>query len=214
VPAILDWCSEHRIECLYFLAAADDPRTTRLAERNAFDFVDIRTTFERSLQDLPEESLDIRPARSDDLPLLKRISVQSFADSRFYYDLHFGRERCDELYAAWIERSCQGYADCVLVADLNGEAAGFVTCSLGPSQAGSIGLIAVDSKSQGCGIGQRLLASAFHYFRDHGMTSATVVTQGRNIRSQRLYQRCGFLTQSIGLWYHRWSEAPGAAPAP
>jgi dTDP-4-amino-4,6-dideoxy-D-galactose acyltransferase len=214
LAAILEWCSSQRIDCLYFLAAADDSRTIRLAEQNAFDFVDIRTTFERSLGELPEESSGIRPVRPDDLPQLKRISGQSFSDSRFYYDRHFGRPSCDELYAAWIERSCQGYADCVLVEDLNGKAAGYVTCRLDPSKAGSIGLIAVDPEAQGRGVGQRLVVSALHYFRNNRMTNGTVVTQGRNIKSQRLYQRCGFRTQSIGLWYHRWSDSPGAAPTP
>ena len=77
----------------------------------------------------------------------------------------------------------------------------------GASQVGSIGLIAVDASSQGSGLGGRLLVSALHYFRNHGMTSVTVVTQGRNLKSQRLYQRCGFLTQSVGLWYHHWSDS-------
>jgi ribosomal protein S18 acetylase RimI-like enzyme len=39
------------------------------------------------------------------------------------------------------------------------------------------------------------------------MRVATVVTQGRNIASQRLYQKHGFVTQSIQLWYHRWTSA-------
>jgi len=31
-----------------------------------------------------------------------------------------------------------------------------------------------------------------------------VVTQGRNLAAQRLYQRNGFVTASLQLWYHRW----------
>jgi hypothetical protein len=33
---------------------------------------------------------------------------------------------------------------------------------------------------------------------------AVVITQGRNVRAQRLYQRSGFVTASSQLWYHRW----------
>jgi hypothetical protein len=29
-------------------------------------------------------------------------------------------------------------------------------------------------------------------------------TTQRNYAAQRLYQRCGFLTGSIHLWYHKW----------
>ena len=32
----------------------------------------------------------------------------------------------------------------------------------------------------------------------------TVVTQGRNLAAQRLYQGNGFVTASLQLWYHRW----------
>jgi dTDP-4-amino-4,6-dideoxy-D-galactose acyltransferase len=191
------------------LAAADHPPTIRLAEGNGFNFVDIRLTFEHFFKELPLAPAEVRFARPQDLPRLKQITGQTFSDSRFYSDPHFERASCDELYAAWIERSCQDYADCVLVADIDGEAAGYVTCCLGPSQAGSIGLIAVDPNSQGRGIGQRLVVSALHYFRQRGMISGTVVTQGRNIKSQRLYQRCGFRTSAVSLWYHRWFDSPG-----
>jgi hypothetical protein len=37
-----------------------------------------------------------------------------------------------------------------------------------------------------------------------------VVTQGRNSKAQRLYERCGFLTRSVQLWYHRWFMPRGA----
>jgi hypothetical protein len=32
-----------------------------------------------------------------------------------------------------------------------------------------------------------------------------VVTQARNVPAQRLYQKCGFITRSVELWFHRWS---------
>ena len=41
----------------------------------------------------------------------------------------------------------------------------------------------------------------------------TVVTQGRNARAQRLYQRAGFVTESVRLWFHRWFDRRGNPPA-
>ena len=204
IAGLLHWCSTEHIDCLYFLAASDDPETIRLAEKNQFHLVDIRVTFEHSLTELKPSSAVIRKVKAGDLAVLKRIAGVSFTDSRFYNDSHFSRECCSELYATWIERSCEGYADVVLVADKDGAPAGFVTCSLKPDGAGNIGLIAVDADSRDRGLGRELVNAALAYFRDCGATKATVITQGRNLASQRFYQRCGFLTASVQLWYHRW----------
>jgi ribosomal protein S18 acetylase RimI-like enzyme len=34
-----------------------------------------------------------------------------------------------------------------------------------------------------------------------------VVTQGRNVRAIRFYQRAGFTVSDVGLWYHWWIAA-------
>jgi dTDP-4-amino-4,6-dideoxy-D-galactose acyltransferase len=40
--------------------------------------------------------------------------------------------------------------------------------------------------------------------REQGLSLIHVVTQGRNCRAQRMYGRCGFLPDTLQLWYHRW----------
>jgi dTDP-4-amino-4,6-dideoxy-D-galactose acyltransferase len=200
--AVLEWCAANRIECLYFLGVPD-AATIAEAERHAFSFVDIRVTYERDLAPLPEAPAGIREATAGDVERLKQITGRNFIDSRFYSDSHFDRAQCDALYAAWIEHSCDGYANRVLVASRDGEVAGYVTCNLA-GDTGNIGLIAVDPAAHGQGLGRGLVIAALHYFAAEGMTRSTVVTQGRNIASQRLYQRCGYLLKSTQLWYHRW----------
>jgi ribosomal protein S18 acetylase RimI-like enzyme len=49
-----------------------------------------------------------------------------------------------------------------------------------------------------------LTEAALAWFCAQGLQRAQVVTQGRNIAAQRLYQKCGFRTGEIALWYHRW----------
>jgi dTDP-4-amino-4,6-dideoxy-D-galactose acyltransferase len=135
---------------------------------------------------------------------LRSIARISHRDSRFYYDAGFPDSRCDALYEVWIERSSSGWADAVLVADVDGTAAGYVTCHLAPSGEGSIGLLAVAPEFQGRKLGAQLTGAALEYFRVNEKQEVTVVTQGRNLRSQRLYQRSGFITSSVQLWYHKW----------
>lgn len=204
---ILQWCSIEHIECLYFLIDAhSDPQ---LLEDNGFHLVDIRLTLEKQLKydsvENPEAiASDIRASHPEDIRALRVIARVNYADSRFYHDPHFPREQCDLLYETWIESSCQGYADRVFVASQNEQAVGFITCHLSESSTGQIGLLGVHPEMQKQGIGKRLVTAALHYFAQAGKEHVTVVTQGRNIAGQRLYQRCGFTTATVQLWYHGW----------
>lgn len=202
----LRWCAERQVRCLYFLADADDPETLRVAQRYGFRLVDIRITLEHNLQKIGETGSAVRPCRESDLGPLKAIAAQSHRESRFYYDGGFPRERCDALYMTWIERSFRGYAQTVLVAERNGQPVGYVTCHLSPDGRGSIGLLGVSAEVRGKGVGGDLVKGALAYFCEQGMRQATVVTQGRNIPAQRLYQKQGFLTESVQLWFHLWFE--------
>ncbi len=215
VTEINAWLEAHSIACLYFLADTDDPETIRLAEDNHYRMVDVRLTFERSLAAIPEETPDrrspepaIRLAAPEDVPLLQEIASNSYPMTRFYFDPNFSRQKCSDLYDTWIKKSCNGYADAVLVAEIEGQATGYVTCHLNQPEpaCGQIGLMGIGERAQGRGIGQRLIYHSLAWFASHGMKTVEVVTQGRNIRAQRLYQRCGFVTKSLRLWYHLWIE--------
>ncbi len=205
---ILDWCRENGVRCLYFLADGDHPETTRLAEKNGFHLTDIRVTFECSLAGLGSGNPlgeVTRPALPQDIPALRRIAASSYHDSRFYFDDRFSRAACDHLYETWIENSMAGYAQAVLVAGLPGRPEGFITCHTKPEQhKGQIGLVGVDEAARGHGTGRTLVLESLHWFAGQGLESVQVVTQGRNIAAQRLYEKCGFLTVEIKNWYHRW----------
>ena len=203
---IKNWCKNESIDCLYFLSDADDPVTTHLLLHHQFDLVDTRMTLERDLIILPpfEPSTTLRLAHEEDIPQLKQIAKHSYHHTRYYFDGRFPVERCDDLYATWIERSCQGYADAVWVAtEDSGAVQGFITCSIHEMQ-GEIGLLGVASGYSGRGIGFQLVMRALSWIQEKGVKSVKVVTQGRNIPAQRLYQRTGFLSHSLRHWYHYW----------
>lgn len=200
---VLDWCAREHIRCLYLLAASDDSTTIQLAENHDFHLADIRVTLERPIATALQQSSGIRLAREGDIPALVSIARASHTDSRFYFDTGFPRERSDALYEAWIENSCHGYAQTVLVAERHTKLAGYITCHR-QQREGQIGLLAVADWARGTGVATSLIDGFWQTFQHAGVTHVTVVTQGRNIASQRLYQRCGFLTKSVELWYHRW----------
>lgn len=211
---VLTWCKSHAIDCLYFLADSGHLETVRTAEDYKFRLVDIRITLRHKVGSWSlkydhhqAEKTIVRLSSREDVPVLRLIARASYSYSRFYFDPCFPTARCDALYEAWIERSCEGYADVVLVAETRGRLVGYVTCHLQDSEpCGRIGLIGVDPDARGRGVGQMLVDYAVDWFAEHGVGSVDVVTQGRNISAQRLYQRCGFLPHSVQLWYHKWTS--------
>jgi dTDP-4-amino-4,6-dideoxy-D-galactose acyltransferase len=209
IADIDSWCSTHGIECLYFLVDSTDQRTGRVAQENGFRFVDVRVTLDRSTKvSGPGDSAagtTIRNAVEADIDALKAIARRSHRDTRFYYDGNFPVRRCDELYETWIEKSCRGWAKNVLVATNHGEIEGYISCHVPGAGSGQVGLVGVSEKAQGRGVGTALLVNAIRWFSEEGVGAVRVVTQGRNVRAQRLYQKCGFTTWLVELWFHRWS---------
>ena len=207
------WSVENQIEALYFLARADDPNTIQTAERSGFGLADLRMTYqlaaiERQELVAPQSSArsSIRNAVPGDVAALRAIARTAHSDTRFFNDPHFDREKAGELYETWIELECRGRAGQVLVAVAEAkQAIGYLSCHLDRTNStGSIGLLGVSKNFQRRGIGIGLVQAGLDWFLAQGMQQVTVVTQANNLAAQRLYQRCGFLTQNVQLWYHKW----------
>lgn len=204
VAGLQRWCQHQRIDCLYLLADADDPCTFKLASASGFELIDIRITLQRKLPAAESARQPfIRMYRREDLPALHGIAARAHLDTRFVIDTRFPRQAVAQLYGAWIDRdAAQGI---VLVAEERGLPVGYVTGRLRQGEnRGEIGVLAVDRPAQGRGLGRALLNAALDWFMSQGAREATVVTQGRNLAAQRLYQSAGFQTASLHLWYHLW----------
>jgi dTDP-4-amino-4,6-dideoxy-D-galactose acyltransferase len=216
------WCREKEIQCLYFLARADDPRTIRTAEENGFRLTDMRVTFQRKFESAerlpstgPESSAVIREVRQEDLAELQDLARTMHGQTRFFNDGHFLRQRAEAMYSTWIALECEGRAQKVLVAVSPADRPlGYISCHLDPkSGLGEIGLVGVNREARGKSLGRSLVLAALEWFRAQAAREVTVVTQGGNVPAQRLYQRCGFLLQDFQLWYHKWYSLPEAGPS-
>lgn len=200
--AIDEWCAREGVRCLYLLCRGDDLTTSRVAEAHGYHLADIRVTLRWAPeQDTGGQRGEVRPARPEDVPALVAIAQEAFRNTRFYNDPNFPRDRVKALYETWTRKSVEGWADAVLVAEDEAGPAGFITCHL---QGSRIGLVGVEEQSRGGGVGQTLVRRAQDWFRERGAAEVLVATQGGNAAAQRLYQRCGFLTHAVELWYHKW----------
>lgn len=206
------WCRERRVRCLYFQADPDDDETVRVAESDGFHLVDVRMEFlwkrpaAGTLACTPIARGEARYRSDGDTDGIVAIAGDAYRQTRFYFDRRFPEERAAALYREWARKSCGGWANSVLVVPHGGAVGGFVTChSEGPSR-GRIGLVGVRTEARGAGIGTLVVRAAQEYFAGTGAGEVLVATQARNLDAQRLYQKCGFLTHSVSLTYHKWFD--------
>jgi len=139
----------------------------------------------------------------EDIPDLEAIAAVSHTDSRFFADPRFSA-KAPELYRTWIAKSVRGDADLALVAEVSGRAVGYFTGHRASEGTGRIGLVGLSSKAQGQGLGRALVQGALGWFSENRLHRVEVVTQARNLAARHLYQRSGFVTANVQLWFHKW----------
>jgi dTDP-4-amino-4,6-dideoxy-D-galactose acyltransferase len=196
---------------MYLLTNATDGSAIQLASEWGWRLVDPRITLEGQVSTIAKSSRGVRPATEDDITQLRELASRSHRDSRFYADGNFSKHACNRLFAKWIERSVRDrdFAGTVLVAESSpGSPAGYITCTMREG-VGQIGLIAVDEKARGAGLGASLVAESANWFRAQGAERVSVVTQAQNVAALRMYHRCGFSIKSVELWFHWWRTEAG-----
>lgn len=178
---------------------------------------DRKATFRRELSATeeplpPDESQSLTPRvypRGEASPALVQLALAAGEHSRFRVDRRFPKAAFEGLYRTWIERSTQGeIAETVLVLTPDTDAAdphGMVTISVEGS-IGRIGLIAVDARTRGKGVGRALMRLAHHWMLRWPCASAEVITQLSNAAACRLYQSAGYRLDTIQHVYHFWPQ--------
>lgn len=207
----LERCAEAGVECLYFLCDAAQADSLALARARGFLEVDDRLTYALRTAERGEAphvaEVTLRAGRRADAAALATIAGESYGASRYFHDPNFPAERCRQFYRDWILRSLEGrFDDAVLVAEVDREPVGYVSCRALTANLGSIGLIGIDAAHQGRGLGKRLVHAALEWFAERDLPTVEVVTQGRNAPAQRLYESTGFALHRREVWFHKWFE--------
>lgn len=191
-----EWAVENTVGCMWMLIPASDQEDVHRAEQGGARVMDVRVTLERDTAPRDARILAATPADLDWMLPLAREAFRGL--TRFYADPDLPDERCDDLYANWIIDSLDGWAHAILT-----HPDGFITVHA-TGQTASIGLIAVDAKARGTGVGRHLTDAAVNWAHAAGYRTITVVTQGCNIPAQRTFQACGFRTSQTDVWLHKW----------
>jgi dTDP-4-amino-4,6-dideoxy-D-galactose acyltransferase len=213
IKPVNNWCRQNRIDCLYLLIESDDIQSIRSAEDQDYRLVEVRINLERWLKTWNpitrphiENNVLVRPIQPSDISTLLEIAKTAYIDSRFYFDKHFPEDKWQAYYATWVKKSCEGGAPIALTAIKNNEIVGYITGQIDketPTK-GQYELTGVRESARKAGVGQELFCSGIDEFVRRGVEYLWVSTQGRNVTTQRMIQRHGFLTRSCQLYYHKW----------
>jgi dTDP-4-amino-4,6-dideoxy-D-galactose acyltransferase len=207
LDAALALCGDRGVRCAYLLLPADDLVGAEHAQARSFRLCDVRTELDRPLVASDAAGVEgncaIGPVAPWQIAALEQLAALEFPGSRFYADPRFERERCRELYVAFLHRGLCGVAGRQVLSEASGK--GFIVfCLDRRRRVGRLELLAVAESTKGSGLGKALIGAAHKEFARAGLDSTEVVTQASNVTAQRLYQRDGYRTRNYALWFHRW----------
>lgn len=138
-------------------------------------------------------------------PQIIDLAVQSGEFSRFKLDTKIPHEKFVELYQIWITKSINkeiavetfGYYE-------DEKLLGIITLGIKNKRA-DIGLLAVDSKSRGKSIGNKLIEHTINFAKMKNFKTIQVATQLQNELACNFYKKNNFIQESVTNIYHLWN---------
>ena len=216
LPALLGRCAAEAVQLLIIRCATVDLPTVHALESARARLMDTLVYYKCSLQaeeiTLPPADADItiRPARPEDADPVEGIASAVFAgyNSHFHADPRLDRAACDAVYTSWARNSIlsRQVADEVLIAEVTGQVAGFLTLKHVDAETGEGPLYGVAPEHQGKGLGQLLMRHGIHWFQSQGVARMQMSTQVTNTRSQQTWIRQGFRPSHSFYTFHRWFD--------
>ena len=171
-----------------------------------FSMVDKKSTFLKDINpDVPfHPSITFYHSAMDTARLLE-LAVLGGVFSRYYVDERIDKDKYAEMYRLMLLNSLQKQMALeTIVYMVEGEMAGFLTlCE--KNKRGDLGLMAVDTKFRGKGIGKALILAGEHWLGKQGYQEIQIVTQGENIPACRLYESHGYHVDEMKYFYHVWT---------
>jgi GNAT superfamily N-acetyltransferase len=154
------------------------------------------------------KNFTIRPAQETDLPVIGRLGA-SLVEAHYRFDPQRFIEPMPgttEGYAHFLGSQLKNNQAVILVAERDGEIAGYVYAGVEPhdwkelrARAGFIhDLVVVEHHRYG-GIGSALLEAAAAWLRDKGVPRLVLWTAARNDGARRLFERLGFRPTMIEM---------------
>ena len=142
--------------------------------------------------------IKIRDCLNDDLPHIKAIAHKSHERNHYLNNPAIPEDIKNDIFPKWLEKCFNGLASKIMVAEHEGEIAGFITLMHNRSfskivgrEFGIVDFVAVSPEFQGEGIGGKLMIAGMNYLNE---TSSYIMlrTMHDNYGAIKFYQKLGF----------------------
>ena len=135
---------------------------------------------------------------------LLHLALVSGKYSRFKLDEDFPAGSYEHLYTHWIEQSVnRTIATEVFCYMIDNEPKGLATLER-KDGVGTIGLVAIHEECQNRGIGSLMMRHVIKFAQQSGCEQLSVATQFNNIPACKLYEKNGFIIDSVTDVWHWW----------
>jgi GNAT superfamily N-acetyltransferase len=165
-------------------------------ERAGFELMDVGLTFGRTVTGLLHAAsypdLVVRQATDADIASIVNTMLEIPWGSRYESDPAYSADQVRELRSRWLWNSHRGRAAIMLVGELDGQTAGYVTCLLDEgTKHGEIELVGTVPAFRGRRVASRILEHALAWYSERA-AHITVRTQATNYAAAALYEKAGF----------------------
>jgi GNAT superfamily N-acetyltransferase len=214
LDAIDAFCCQHQVKLLIARCYAYELRAAQAMQERGYRLMDTLVYFARRLASEPiadfTDSVQIRPVRPHESQIVADLTAQVFRNYRGHYhaDARLDPVLCDEVYTSWAYRSVMSrqVADEVLVAEREGQIAGFIALRMNSKIEGEGALYGVDPAIQGHGIGRNLIIGALRWLEARQAEKMVISTQITNVSSQKVWVRLGFEPLHAQYTFHKWYD--------
>lgn len=188
----------------FFVPPVEKELNERIAEKGAA-LVDQKTVFMKPTEKHGEFTNSIGEFQETEVTeRLIELTLHAGIFSRFRADKNFVKNEYERLYIEWITKSIKKELSFKTLVALKGSDIVGITTLNDEKNHANIGLVAVDEKYRGKGIGRDLIHRADTIACNCGFKTIKVVTQLQNKSACKLYEKCGFHIERITNIYHYW----------
>lgn len=194
-------------DLVYGFAHHDDTQLNASFLKNKGLFIDQKITFRKALNSNLNFPINenIKSTHTNS-PQLLNLALQSGHLSRFKRDENLPERYFIKLYETWLHKSLtREIAEELFIYTEQKEILGFVTLKRAQESV-TIGLLAVDEKGRGKGIGKALMQKVFLHAKENKCTEVLVPTQAINKIACQYYLALGFLITERMNIYHFWPK--------